>query len=277
MRKSLIIVFLVSIHLSASADVPQTINYQGHLASSGGSPVNAAVDMTFTVYNAATSGSNLWAEVQTVQVNNGIYAVALGAVNPIDPAIIDGDLWLSDPETRTPEVVIRNGKAEFEPMTETIKNMGPNDVILKGANIIGLDMVPGVLCAHPQGGTIGAVYSTAVSQGIKIIVPISIEKFVPIEVADISNDLGGQKGIDYAQGLPVGVHPITFCDIFTEIDAFKMIANVNVFSIGAGGLYQGAGARVFEIEGDQDAIDSVREFLKDITSVKPLKTKLKAK
>lgn len=80
--------------LSGGSAVPQTINYQGHLASSGGTSVNAAVDMTFTIYNAATSGTNFWSEAQTVQVNNGVYAVALGAITPIDPAIIDGDLWL---------------------------------------------------------------------------------------------------------------------------------------------------------------------------------------
>lgn len=191
--------------------------------------------------------------------------------------IIDGDLWLSDPETRTAEVVIRNGKAEFEPIAETMKKMGPNDLIIKGANVIGLDMVPGVLVAHPQGGTIGAVYSIAVSQGINILVPISIEKFVPIEVSTISNDLGGQKGIDKAQGLPVGIHPITYCDIFTEIDAFKLIANVDVFPIGAGGLYDGAGARVYEINGDKEDIETIELMLKEISEVKPLKTKLKSK
>lgn len=95
MRCRLLVIFMVMISVVASfAAVPQTINYQGHLANSGGSPVNSAVDMTFTIYNAATDGTNFWTEGQTVQVNNGIYAVALGAINPVDPAIIDGDLWL---------------------------------------------------------------------------------------------------------------------------------------------------------------------------------------
>lgn len=95
MRELFTTLFLLLIFVSSSvAAVPRTINYQGHLASSGGSPVNAAVDMTFTIYDAATNGTNLWTEAQTVQVNNGIYAVALGALNPVDPAIIDDDLWL---------------------------------------------------------------------------------------------------------------------------------------------------------------------------------------
>lgn len=92
--KRFVFILLVLFATQAIAAVPQTINYQGYLTGSGGSAVNSAVDMTFTIYNAATSGMNLWTEDQTVQVNNGIYAVALGAINPIDPAIIDGDLWL---------------------------------------------------------------------------------------------------------------------------------------------------------------------------------------
>lgn len=95
MRCRLLVIFLVMISVAASfAAVPQTINYQGHLASSGGSPLNATVDMTFTINDTAIGGASLWSEAQTVQVNNGIYVVALGAINPIDPAIIDGDLWL---------------------------------------------------------------------------------------------------------------------------------------------------------------------------------------
>jgi hypothetical protein len=90
----LLIGFVLLCVSTSLAEVPQTINYQGHLASSGGSPVNAAVDMTFTIYDAATNGTVLWTEDQTVQVNNGIYAVALGAINTIDQAIVDDELWL---------------------------------------------------------------------------------------------------------------------------------------------------------------------------------------
>jgi hypothetical protein len=69
----------------ASADLPQTINYQGYLADSGGEPVNGSVNMTFGLYTAATgTAAPLWTETQgTVSVVNGVYSVILGSETPI--------------------------------------------------------------------------------------------------------------------------------------------------------------------------------------------------
>jgi hypothetical protein len=64
--------------------VPQTINYQGYLTDSSGTPINGIVQMTFSIYDVETGGTPLWSETQSVTVNNGIYNVNLGAVNPIN-------------------------------------------------------------------------------------------------------------------------------------------------------------------------------------------------
>ena len=46
-----------------------------------GTPTNTNLDLTFEVYDAATSGTLLWGpEAQTCQVRNGILSVKLGAV-----------------------------------------------------------------------------------------------------------------------------------------------------------------------------------------------------
>ena len=43
-------------------DVPQMINYQGVLTDDTGTPVDGVVSMTFTIYDAATGGNDLWTE-----------------------------------------------------------------------------------------------------------------------------------------------------------------------------------------------------------------------
>jgi hypothetical protein len=69
----------------AFAAVPQTINYQGYLTDSGGSPVNGTVNMTFSLYTSpAGTVSPVWTEAQTgVAVTNGQYSVILGSITPL--------------------------------------------------------------------------------------------------------------------------------------------------------------------------------------------------
>lgn len=83
---------LVSSHLMAA--LPQTINYQGVLANSGGTPVNTTVSMTFSVYNAPGSSMPLYVESQpAVVVTNGNFNVVIGSVTPISLGF-DVPYWL---------------------------------------------------------------------------------------------------------------------------------------------------------------------------------------
>jgi hypothetical protein len=77
------------------AQVPQLINYQGKLTSPSGAPVNATVQMVFSIYADAGGTTLLWRETQTaVVVDKGVFNVLLGSVdpvnNPIPYSIFDG-------------------------------------------------------------------------------------------------------------------------------------------------------------------------------------------
>jgi len=88
------ILFFASTAFSA---VPQIISYQGTLSDSGGAPINATLNITFTFYDAATLGTALWQEVQSVDIANGVFSVQLGvdtAGNPLDPAFFEDPLFL---------------------------------------------------------------------------------------------------------------------------------------------------------------------------------------
>lgn len=186
--------------------------------------------------------------------------------------VIDGSLWISHPDTRTPEVVFRQGKALLEPIADSVESC---DLIIKGGNALGTDWVAGVLCAHPQGGTIGSVYSIAISRGIKILVPISVQKTIPFAITEITPELGGQSKIDYARGYPVSLFPIIGGEIFSEIEAIDAVAAVNAYPIAAGGVYNGAGASVFEISGPSSEVQKVRDLYDQIKDTKPLEVNLK--
>jgi hypothetical protein len=69
--------------------VPPVINYQGHLLDHSGFPVNGAVTMGFALYDAATGGTALYSETQTVIVVNGLFSAAIGSVTLIPQTIFD--------------------------------------------------------------------------------------------------------------------------------------------------------------------------------------------
>lgn len=186
--------------------------------------------------------------------------------------VVDGSLWVSNVETRTPEVAFYKGKPKFEPVNQAIENA---DLVIKGANALGPDWIAGVLCANPTGGTIGAIYATAISRGIKIIVPISIGKMIPFSVTDTVPDLGGQQSIDYVRGLPVGLFPIVGGEVFSEIESMETIAKVEVYPIGAGGVYNGAGATIFEVSGTKEEVEKVIDLYERVKNTTPLDINLK--
>lgn len=63
------------------------ISFQGKLVNPDGTNVmDGSYSITFTLYDAASGGTNLWDETQTVSVTDGIFRVSLGS---IDTSIVD--------------------------------------------------------------------------------------------------------------------------------------------------------------------------------------------
>ncbi|HUT52935.1 MAG TPA: penicillin-insensitive murein endopeptidase [bacterium] len=77
--------------------VPQRISYQGRLLPADGGTVGTTANFTFTIFDADTAGASLWTETQnSVPLDQGLFSVELGAVNPIYPThLSDKDLWLA--------------------------------------------------------------------------------------------------------------------------------------------------------------------------------------
>src|SRR4030095_7840007 len=71
-----------------SAQIPQTITYQGRLTGPGG-PVSATLAMTFAIYDQKTGPAPpLWGELHAaVTVDQGQFTVELGSLVPFTPAL----------------------------------------------------------------------------------------------------------------------------------------------------------------------------------------------
>jgi hypothetical protein len=90
----LLVIILITDLQPTWGQIPPTISYQGVLTDTQGTAVpDGAYSLTFNLYTAATGGSSLWSETQTVPVEQGIFNVVLGAVRPLNLPF-DKPTWL---------------------------------------------------------------------------------------------------------------------------------------------------------------------------------------
>lgn len=64
----ILIILLVSVSSVYSADIPQTLNYQGNLTDNTGQPLSGTKQITFALYDIASGGTALWTETQAIML-----------------------------------------------------------------------------------------------------------------------------------------------------------------------------------------------------------------
>lgn len=90
MIKKTCFLFCLAISSLVLGQVPQLINYQGVLTDGSGNPIKGTRSIQFSIYGAATEGTALWTETQTVTVQDGFFSVLLGSVSPMPYNLFDG-------------------------------------------------------------------------------------------------------------------------------------------------------------------------------------------
>lgn len=79
----LVIVALVATWTSAAfAAVPRILTEQGRLYDSSNTPLTGSAKLVFNLYEEAASGSSIWTETQTVDLDSGNFSVNLGEATP---------------------------------------------------------------------------------------------------------------------------------------------------------------------------------------------------
>jgi hypothetical protein len=109
----------------------------------------------------------------------------------------------------------------------------------------------------------GATLGTAVSQGLKYIVPVGLEKLVS-SVED-SCSWTGAKTLDYSMGADFGMFITPNALVVTEIEALRILAGVNSKHVASGGgIGECAGAVVIVAEGAENNVKKRFPLLKKL-------------
>lgn len=169
--------------------------------------------------------------------------------------VINGVFCLTEASEKGPLIVIERGKVvpPKPSMTEILDDAGPDAVFVKGANAVDPDGNAGVFLAHSAGGTIGFALGTIAARGIRLIVPVGLEKLIP-SVRDACRVLGHNR-LYYQTGVKIGMMPLMNATVVTEIDAFRILFGLDAVHAGGGGVSDSEGTIVLVATGEKSAID----------------------
>ncbi|AOT71321.1 hypothetical protein [Geosporobacter ferrireducens] len=151
---------------------------------------------------------------------------------------------------------------ESTALGEILEQMTERDVYIKGSNALDSHGNVGVLFANPAGGggTIGKVMVAKRTKNFHVILPIGMEKLIPVTIEKASHAAGFKK-VGSAMGIPSGLIPVSGKKI-DEIDALFRLFGVEATPIAAGGLSGAEGSVVIAFEGSDEQVKNAFEMLK---------------
>ncbi len=209
-------------------------------------------------------------------LKDGIVAVALGSTNAFVAEEILGrkikkekyiagfideyGTCVVPASERLKSIVLEKGRIMEEDIENAVKRMKNNDVFIKGANALDFEGTAGVMMASLTGGTIGSVLGVIKARGIKLIIPVGLEKLIPHSIDEISKAAGIHE-ISYSTGIPVGIMPVSG-EVITEIEAFEILAGVSAVSMGW---------RTFLVDGEEKKVRKAIKLVEEIKGEKEIK------
>jgi hypothetical protein len=153
---------------------------------------------------------------------------------------------------------------ESTPLGEILDQMTKNDVYIKGANAMDPAGNVAVLFGNPAGGggTIGKVITTQRRIGFHMLLPIGLEKLIPVPIATAMKKAAFRR-IDLAMGLPCGLIQVQGRKI-DEVDALTLLCGVEATPIAAGGLGGAEGSVVMAIHGTEGEVRKAFEICRSV-------------
>ena len=170
---------------------------------------------------------------------------------------------------KTAEIVLVNGKKSDMTYKEALDAMQKDDIVFKGANLLNYDKKEAaVTVAAGNGGTVGLLqpYTSGDAVG-HLIVPVGLEKetFGDFKIYE---ELLSTKDLKKANFVPrIILHKDA--EIFTEIEAIKTFANVELFPFSVGGINGREGGISLAVYGDAAEVEKVLHLVESIQGESP--------
>ena len=169
--------------------------------------------------------------------------------------------------SKIPDVVLKQGEPLDMPVVEAIKEMGEGDVFIKGANALNYERrQAGILIGHPAGGTIGATIGAIYGRRIKLLLPVGLEKNVPVDLHEAAARAAADPN---RHGHVPNLWPVGG-QIITEIEAIKSLTMADAIPFGAGGIGGAEGSVRLLIQGTPVQVEAAASLLETIFGEPPV-------
>jgi hypothetical protein len=166
-------------------------------------------------------------------------------------ADLQGDVILVDGQWQ-------RGKT-IQDVTDELKE---GDIILKGANAFDAHGQPAVQIGHPKGGTVLAALPAVIGRRVRLIVPVGLEKRVLEDVTVLAQRCNA-PGTDGPRLLPLPG------EVFTELDAIRLLTGAQACLLAAGGIYGAEGALWLGVSGTDEQIRTAAELIRSVAHEPP--------
>lgn len=162
------------------------------------------------------------------------------------------------------DVVIVNGVWQKGlTIFDVVDDLRVGDIILKGANALDLpSMQAGILIGDPTGGTIGAGLQAVIGRRVRLILPVGLEKRMFMDLNKMALKLNA-PGLQGSRLLPVPG------EIFTEVEAIKLLSGAEAELIGGGGVNGAEGSIWLAVCGSEDQMESAEMLISSVSTEPP--------
>jgi len=162
------------------------------------------------------------------------------------------------------DVIIRDGRWEpGKTIFDILDELGKGDVILKGANALNIKKrKAAIYIGHPEGGTIVASLQAVVGRRAKLIIPVGLEKRVPRDLDKIAAKLNSLEA-EGPRMLPV------VGEIFTEIEAIKILSGASAELVAAGGVSGAEGSVWLLVTGSEEEMQKAEKIIGSVSREPP--------
>lgn len=209
------------------------------------------------------------------RLKNGMIIITLGTTNTyiaeelanLDAprgSFVTGRIFPSSKEDfaknlkRHPEIILIKGKVTEIFYEDALSQMQPEDIVLKGANMLNYAKRQAAVCVGaPDGGTVAKLRKYTDKGKGRWIVPVGLEKETTQDLFEMQrlvneshNRAKGTVRLNVTQG-----------NVYTEIEAIKEFADIDVFVTAKGGIDGAEGGVSFLLCGTKEEVKKAQEIM----------------
>ena len=205
-----------------------------------------------------TGSTNTYIAEELVNLSEPHGSFVLGYITPAK-----GTPNFKEGVTSTKDITIIDGEWVNMPYEDALKNAKKGDIVFKGANMLNYEKKQAALCI---GSADGGPARRARETEADLFIPIGLEK-------ETSGDLS--VFVDLLTNKPESVsapriwlHPLDAV-IYTEIEAIKTVASVNVIPYAVGGIAGREGGISLAIYGQQEEVQKALNLVASVQGEPP--------